>query len=47
MKIDDILKDNTRFIGEAEAQIDKVSTKAQEIISRYPKKATYEPQKIL
>lgn len=46
-KIEDILKDNTRFIGEAEAQVERVSTRAQKIINRYPKHAKYEPKKIL
>jgi adenylosuccinate lyase len=45
-RVNEILKDNTRFIGDANLQIDKVSTRAKEIIDRYPQEANYEPKPI-
>jgi len=46
-EIEELFKDPERFIGLAREQIRDVATKANTIISRYPKEAAYEPQSIL
>jgi len=43
----DVLRDKQHFLGNAEAQIDAVAKKAEPLLSKYRKEASYEPGDIL
>jgi len=46
-RINDILMDKTHFIGNSLSQIDSVAERAEVLLSKYAKEASYEPEKIL
>ena len=46
-EIKELIDDKTRFVGNAERQIDAVKKKAQDLLTRYADEAMYEPREIL
>jgi adenylosuccinate lyase len=46
-ELDAIIKDRSTFIGNAKKQIDLVKQKAEPLIKKYEKEASYEPGQIL